>query len=134
MKVEAPGPSELAMGPALRFPIAVGISASLTIGSPILMVNFLGFSERVAVAIAMVMAFCVNFFLNKFFVFRSRHKARRQLLRFLATNILMRIIDYIAFLALFSGLGLHYLLAMVLVLSVTTTTRFFLFSRIFASA
>lgn len=122
-----------ALSAALRFPLAVGLSASITIGLPVLLVSGVGVREELAVAVAMVVAFFVNFFVNKRFVFKSTHQGGGQLLRFFLTNASMRVVDYLGFLLLFNGLGLNYVVSLVIVLSITTVARFFMFSRIFAS-
>lgn len=117
-----------------RFPVAVAMSATITLGLPILLVTFMGVAEKVAVAIAMIVAFFINFFVNKFFVFQSTHKGTKQLIRFFFTNIFMRVVDYLGFLMLFEWVGLHYIVSLFMVLSCTTIVRFFMFNRIFAKA
>jgi putative flippase GtrA len=114
-----------------RYLLATGFSALMSLGLPVLFVDVFGWRAELAVAAAFVIAFLVNFLIHKFLVFRSAGRVLREFLGFAATNGLMRLVDYAGFLLLYRVAGLHYLVALVAVLTVTSLLRFLAFRRIF---
>ena len=77
-------------------------------------------------ALATVMA--LNFAALRFVVFRgSRVPAGRQFAEFAASTLGFRCAEYIGFLALHTGLGLHYLATIVLVSAVSVVAKFFFY-------
>jgi putative flippase GtrA len=107
----------------LRFAVATLISASLTLGLPIVLHEGLAVEQRRAVAIALVIAFIVNFLTTRYFVFRSGGKARDELWRFLGVSLAFRLAEYGLFLLLFS-LGLAYYIAQFIVLALSFVLKF----------
>jgi putative flippase GtrA len=107
----------------LRFGVATLISASLTLGLPIVLHEGLAVEERRAVAIAVVIAFVVNFLTTRYYVFKSSGKAGDELWRFLGTSLAFRLAEYGLFLLLFS-LGLVYYLAQFIVLALSFVMKF----------
>jgi putative flippase GtrA len=112
----------------LRFAVATLISASLTLGLPIVLHEGLAVEQRRAVAIALAIAFVVNFLTTRYFVFKSRGKAGDELWRFLGVSLAFRLAEYGLFLLLFS-LGLVYYLAQFIVLALSFVMKFFVQRR-----
>ena len=104
-----------ARGQLLRFFGATGISATITLGLPVLLHEGLAVPPRAAVAIALTVAFMVNFLTTRLFVFRSSGRAPGELARYALTSAAFRGGEYLGFLAL-HALGLVYYLAQPLVL------------------
>jgi putative flippase GtrA len=107
----------------LRFGMATAVSATITLGLPVLLVEFGGVPERRAVAIALAVAFVVNFVTTRRFVFRSEGRAGGELWRFALTSAGFRLAEYLAFLGLHS-LGMVYFLAQALVLTMSFLLKF----------
>jgi putative flippase GtrA len=106
-----------------RFGVAAVISATITMGVPIGLHEGFGVDERAAVAIALAIAFVVNFFTARLFVFKSGGNARRELWRFLGVSLGFRLAEYGAFLLLF-GLGMVYFVAQFIVLASSLALKF----------
>lgn len=109
-----------------RFVLATLLSAAITLGVPIALHEALGIDERLAVAAALAIAFVVNFFTTRVFVFRSSGRARTELRRFLGVSLAFRLGEYGLFLLLFS-FGLVYYLAQVIVLLLSFVLKFLTF-------
>ena len=109
-----------------RFGLATGLSASVTIGLPILLHEVFAVPERIAVGIAFATAFVVNFVVSRNFVFRSAGNARNELTRFIITSVGFRLGEYGLFLVLFQ-LGVVYYAAQIVVLGISLVLKFFTF-------
>lgn len=107
-----------------RFALSTAISASLTVGLPILLHEGLGMDERPAVAIAFVAALMVNFVVMRHFVFAARGSAREDMVRYVVTNTGFRLAEYAAFALLFTVLRLGYIVALLIVLGTSTVLKF----------
>ncbi len=112
-----------------RFSIAGGMSATVTLGLPVLLHEGFAVPERIAVAAALVTVFVMNFFVTRRFVYRSSGHAGAEALRFLGFSLISRSLEYGAFLLLF-GAGLAYYVAQLIVVGVAFVTKFFLMRRI----
>lgn len=108
---------------AVRFGVATLLSASITMGVPIALHEGFGVDERTAVAVALAVAFVVNFLTTRLFVFKSEGNARRELGRFLGTSLAFRLAEYGLFLLLF-GLGIVYFVAQFIVLASSFVLKF----------
>jgi putative flippase GtrA len=106
-----------------RFGVATGITACITLGVPVALHEGFSIDERVAVAVALAVAFVVNFFTTRLFVFQSRGDSRQELWRFLGVNLGFRVTEYGLFLLLFS-LGLVYVVAQFIVLALSFVLKF----------
>jgi putative flippase GtrA len=106
-----------------RFGVATVISASITLGVPVALHEGFDVDERVAVAIALAIAFVVNFFTTRLFVFKSGGSARRELWRFLGVSLTFRLAEYGFFLLLF-GFGMVYFAAQFIVLASSFVLKF----------
>lgn len=115
-----------------RFMVSTGFSAAMSFGMPIILHEWLGIGERIAVAIGFAAAYAGNVVLLRLFVFRSRGSWRKQLARYIPVNGGFRLAEYLAFLLLFERAGLDYRIAMLVVLGVSASLKFFVYRWIFA--
>lgn len=107
----------------VRYVAATGLSAVITLGVPILLHEQFGVEERLAVGIALAIAFVVNFVTTRLFVFKSSGNARSELKRFIGVSLAFRLGEYGLFLLLFS-LGIVYYLAQLIVLIISFVLKF----------
>ena len=117
-------------GEVSRYSLLAAISAVMTLGLPVAFHEWLGIGERTAVALALAIAFVVNFVGAKSYVFKSTGALGAQLLRYAAANAGFRVAEYMAFIVLHTAIGLFYVLALGLVL-VTSFVVKFVFYRTF---
>lgn len=113
-------------GQGIRFVIATGISATVTLALPIALHEGIGVSETRAVAVALLLAFFMNFFLTRFFVYRSRGTPGTEFLKYAAFSGVMRGAEYAIFLGLFLVLGAAYYIALFLSLLISWFAKFFI--------
>ncbi len=105
----------------------------MNLGLPVLLHEWLGIAERVAVAIALATAFVVNFVVARSYVYRAGGAFGPQVLRFAAASAGFRIAEYLAFLILHAVFGLFYVLALGVVLVVSFGVKFVFYrSYVFA--
>lgn len=114
-----------------RFMVSTGFSAAMSFGLPILLHEWFGTAERVAVAIGFAVAYVGNIALLRLFVFQSRGSWRKQLARYIPANGAFRLAEYVAFLLLLERAGLDYRIAMLVVLGVSAGLKFFIYRWIF---
>jgi putative flippase GtrA len=115
-------------GEIFRFGLVTVMSAAVTLGMPVLLHQVLGVQAEIAVAIAYVMAFAINFVSTRSFVFKSDGAARDDLLRYTATSATFRLAEYLAFLALYN-LNLIYFVAQIIVQVCSLLLKFFVFRK-----
>src|SRR5689334_7293489 len=84
------------------FGILTVVSASITVGLPILLHERWGISPPRAAAIAFVLAFVVNFVSLRRLVFSSRRGAGHDLLVYAASSLFFRGAEYAGFLLLYT--------------------------------
>lgn len=118
-------------GQVFRFGLSTGFSAALSFGLPLLLHEYLGVAETLAVAIGFSAAYLGNIWLLRNFVFRSTGNWRREVPRYVIWNALARLIEYGAFYFLFQALGLDYRIALLAVLGVSAVLKFFVYRGIF---
>ena len=106
----------------LRYGVAGLVSAVITLGLPVALHEGLGVDPRIAVGVALALAFVVNFITNRRFVFRSNGNARGELQRFALVSAAFRLAEYGLFLLLFA-LGMAYYIAQPLVLGLTVMLK-----------
>jgi putative flippase GtrA len=117
-------------GEAARF-IGLGvISYLLGIGLSALFREILGLSEEISVALSLAILIVVNFWLNKQFVFRAAGSSLPQLVRFAATAVGSRAAEYVMFLALLRWVKLNYLVALTVVLIISSCLKFLLYRQL----
>lgn len=115
----------------VRFTVSTGFSALMSFGLPIVLHEWFGVDEAIAVAIGFATAYLGNVVLLRLFVFRSRGSWRKQLARYIPINGAFRLGEYGAFLLLFEKAGLDYRIAMLAVLGSSAALKFFVYRWIF---
>lgn len=106
------------------------VSSGVTLGTTALLHEVAAVSEPVAAAIGLATALVVNFGVMRFFVFRgTKMSLGRQLFMFLGSSGVFRGLEYAGFFALHQ-LGVHYLLALVMVLGGSFIVKFFVYEKL----
>ena len=118
-------------GQVFRFGISSGFSAALSFGLPLLLHEYFGVAETLAVAIGFGVAYPGNIWLLRNFVFRSTGNWRGEVFRYVVWNAVARLLEYAAFYLLFRSLGFDYRIALLVVLGVSAMLKFFLYRWIF---
>jgi putative flippase GtrA len=108
----------------IRFAVSTLISASFTLGLPLLLHEIGGIEQKLAVAISQASALVLNFVMIRLFVFRSNNGARRDLAYYVGSAAAFRGLEYLLFLALLELAGLHYFPALLITLGVSTVVKF----------
>lgn len=102
------------------------LSAALSLSLPVIMHEFMGVAEEIAVAAAMVIVFFINFLTIRIFVFRSTGGGSlNQFGKFAVSSIGFRLAEYLAFLAVFKILEINYVVSLFCVLAIGTVAKFF---------
>ena len=115
----------------IRFGMATGLSATVSLGLPILLHEGLDVEQRVAVAISQSTVLLINFLTLRLFVFRGKGSVRGDLMRYFGSAAVFRGLEYLGFLALFELAGLFYLTALIITLVVSTLIKFLWYRYIF---
>jgi putative flippase GtrA len=106
------------------------VSVGVTLAVTALLHEFAAVPERIAAAIGLVTALVVNFAVLRFFAFRGTGvPLGRQLPMFLASSGVFRGLEYGGFFVL-HWLGVHYLLALVMVLGVSFIVKFLVYDKL----
>ena len=110
---------------SFRYLVATVLSAGLSVSLPVLLHEVVGFAEQYAVLISQVTVLLMNFVSVKFYVFRRGGESVTQFVRFIGSSLFFRAAEYGLFLALFQWLGLHYILALLIALSLSFVVKYF---------
>ena len=116
--------SDNALAQAVRFLATTGLSASITMGLPIVLHELLAVRPSIAVAIALATAFVINFMTVRSLVFRTQGSIGSQAIRFGTMAVVFRGCEYLSFLFLFDAMQLNYVLSLGAVLSISTVLKF----------
>jgi len=117
------------IGQILRFGATSGISASITVGLPVLLHEVLGVTPQHGAAIAFCVAFLVNFFSLRRLVFRSSSGVGRDFGLFVVSSLAFRLAEYLTFTALMTLFHVYYVVALVGVLGLSTVAKFFWYRK-----
>ena len=128
----APARTAGLIGQLIRFGFTTGASALLSLALPIVLHESFDIAEKIAVAIGFSSAFIANVFLVPLFVFRSEQGLARNSLIYVATSAGFRLAEYLVFLALLEGLSMDYRASVIIVLIVSSVTKFFVYRLIYA--
>ena len=109
----------------IRYVLASLLSAGITLGLPVVMVELGGFDPSLAAATALLLAFVVNFLMLKFYVYRNDGRWQAQAVRYLLVAALFRLGEFGVFLAMHRLLGLFYVVALVVTLGLSFIAKFF---------
>lgn len=117
------------LGQIVRFGLMTGMSASVTVGLPIVLHELFGVRPQTAAAIAFVTAFLLNFLSLRRLVFRSNRGAGRDFATFLFSSLAFRGAEYLAFLAILAA-HIHYIIGLLCVLTLSGFAKFFWYRRV----
>jgi len=118
-------------GQLLRFGMATGLSAIVSLGLPLFLHELLHVEQKVAVGISQASVLLMNFLTLRLFVFRGKGSIRGDLMRYFGSAAVFRGLEYLSFLALFELAGLFYLTALVITLLTSTLIKFVWYRFIF---
>lgn len=125
-------PGSLA-GQISRFLMVTAMSALVTLGLPIILHEVAGLSPPIAVGIAFVVAFCFTFVSTRRLVFASDGSVGRDLTIFVASTAAFRLSEYFVFLILSEKFAVHYVVALVFTLTISSVSKFFWYKQAFGS-
>ncbi|GAA0467178.1 hypothetical protein GCM10009096_04900 [Parasphingorhabdus litoris] len=114
-----------------KFVIVSATSATITLGIPIFLHEIFGVQEKIAVLVAFVVAYMVNFLSLRRVVFSSAGTVRGDFLKFALSSLAFRTSEYLAFLLLHEMLNMTYILALLIVLTTATFLKFFWYRLLF---
>lgn len=95
--------------------------------------HLIGLSEEASHAIALAVVFSMNFAAMRQWVYadtRHRHDAGAQLLRCALVSAGVRMTEWLAFVGLHTGLGMHYLVAIAAIMGGSFAMKFLLYDRL----
>lgn len=113
-------------GEVQRYLIASALSFFMSLALPVVFRELFALPVNIAVALSFMLVFVLNFFIVRWFVFRSVGAVAGQLARFSVVSALMRIAEYGAFVLLYELSHMHYLPALVTVLLFSFVLKFIL--------
>lgn len=114
----------------IRYGQASAVSAALTLGLPIMLVELFGAGPNVAAAIGLASAYVVNFISMRAYVFRSKARVKGQIVRYLSLALALRLCEYAVYYGLHNLLGVHYGIALAGILFVSVLSKFFFFRKL----
>ena len=118
---------------AVKFAKTTVVSASLTLGLPVLLVEAFNLQQNTAVLVGFVCAYFFNMIVLRYYVFGSRNSWLRDFLKYAVANGIMRMLEFGSFVLLAGKLSIHYVAAILIVLCVGTVTKFFIYREVFRS-
>jgi putative flippase GtrA len=114
-----------------RYAIASAFSFCFVIAATAGLHEVAGLSQTLAPAVALVLAFAVNFVLLRRFVFPGQSTpVGRQLAETAVTSLLFRVVEYAIFLALHLGLEVNYLIATGASVCISALGKYFVYREI----
>ncbi len=119
--------------PGVKF-LFLGIASFvLTLVATAFFHEVIRFSEETAYLIAIIIAFICNFFGARFYVFESRSKPLlKQFVQFVGSSLFFRGAEYLAFILLHTVMGVYYLLATCIVMTVSFVCKYLFYrTRVF---
>ena len=122
------------MAQLVRFGMATGLSAIVSFGLPIALHELLNVEQKVAVGISQASVLLVNFLTLRIFVFRSSRSVRGDIVRYAASAVAFRGLEYLSFLLLFEFGGLYYITALFITLVVSTFFKFVWYRFLFGAS
>lgn len=120
-------------GELTRFGMITGLSALVSLGLPIVFHEVLHIGPKVAVGISQLSVLLINFLTLRAFVFRSNGSLRRDMVRYGASAVVFRGLEYLSFLLLFELAGVFYVTALVITLAVSTVIKFIWYRFLFGT-
>ena len=117
------------LGAPARFVALGATSFSLNLGMTVVLHEFFGVSPELAFAAALITVFCVNFSIMRWWVFRGTPRPLLdQLLGFGVSSLFFRGSEYLGYLLLYRWAGLTYVVAAVVVISVSFSLKYVVYN------
>jgi putative flippase GtrA len=114
-----------------RYALASAFSFAFVIGSTAALHELVGLSETLAPALALILAFVVNFTLLRTWVFAGQSApVGRQMAETAVTSLLFRVLEYGLFLIGHLALGVDYLIATGASVCISALAKFFVYREI----
>jgi putative flippase GtrA len=114
-----------------RYVVASAFSFVFIIAATASLHELVGLSETLAPAVALVLAFAINFALLRLWVFPGQEaRLGRQLLETAITSAIFRALEYGVFLAFHLGLGINYLIATGASVCLSALGKYFVYREI----
>ena len=120
-------------GQLIRFGMTTILSAIVSLGLPVALHEFLHVDQKAAVGISQLSVLLMNFLTLRLFVFRSSGSMRRDMVRYAASAVAFRALEYLGFVALFELAGLFYVTALVITLFFSTLIKFVWYRFLFGA-
>jgi putative flippase GtrA len=112
----------------LRFLVSAGLSFGVNLGFTWLVHDIIGQRAELAFAVGQLSVFLLNFVVARYYVFQATgERPLRQFRKYVVTSLSFRGAEYLAYVALHSLLGIHYLLTATAVLSASFCLKFFVY-------
>lgn len=113
-----------------RFCLVSGLAFAGYVALVVLLHEWMGLMEELAVALAMVASFVASFIVSRLYVFDARAgNPARQLLWFAVAHAALRVGQYVSFLLLHTWLGVQYVIAVVAISGVWVLIKFAVYQR-----
>lgn len=84
----------------------------------------IGFSEEVAFAVSLAVVLTINFLGCRYVIFDSKGAIQQEFAHFFGASLAFRAGDYALFLMVHTVFGVHYLIAITVILGATTVVKF----------
>lgn len=107
-----------------RYLLMTGVSAVFTLGMPVLLHEVFSVEVETSVAIALSVAFVINFLTTRYYVFEAKSGAKGQAVRYVFTSIAFRVSEYLAFLVLHTLLHVYYTVALIIIMFTSLIFKF----------
>ena len=125
------GLAEILSASMVRFGVLSGLSFTMNLGLTTTLHETCRLPAEAAFAIAIVAVFFMNFLFMRYYVFPGgRRSATGQLALYGLSSLGFRGGEYLGFLALYTWLGLYYILAIVAVTGASLVTKFFYYRSV----
>lgn len=108
----------------VRYIGMTAVSGVLSLGIPFVLRECFHIDPKIAVAVGLAVAFFVNFATVKFYVFRHKGRIVDELPRYAVASLAFRLGEYVFFLLLDAVVGLHYMIALTIVLLISFCLKF----------
>jgi putative flippase GtrA len=114
-----------------RYAIATGVCFVVNLGLTVLLTEVVGVYEEISYAIALSTVFFMNFFLMRYYIYRSSESnLASQFILYAGSAVAFRGIEYGCFLLIHSWMGMPYGAAIVLIQGFSAVTKFVYYKRI----
>lgn len=118
----------------LKFALSTGLSATISFGLPVALIEIFCMKHGRAVAIGFFGAYILNIFLIRGFVFASQSHWVRDIVIYVVTNGAFRVLEFVAYVLMVEWVHIHYAIALFSVLGLSALAKFFTYRRIFSGS